>query len=68
MDDDMRELEALLDYLVKHNDDHAAEVDVLAERAQSMGRTEVHRLLTEGVELMRRSNDSLKAALAALRG
>ena len=67
MDGDMRELEALLDYLVKHNEDHAGEVTDLAARAQSLGKTEAYEHLVKGVELMSASNESLRAALSALR-
>lgn len=68
MDDDLRELEALLDYLVKHNEDHAGELQDLASRAQTLGKTEAYDRLTEGVVLLRDSNVSLRKALDALRG
>jgi hypothetical protein len=68
MESDMRELEALLEYLVKHNQDHAQEIMELAARAQSLGKTEVHDKLVHGVELLNESNESLKAALSVLRG
>ena len=68
MDEQMKELEALLDYLVKHNEDHAAELTDLAARALSLGKKEAYDDLVKGVELMNGSNESLRAALAALRG
>jgi hypothetical protein len=66
MDDDMRELSALLGYLVKHNTEHASEITALAERAKSLGKTAVYDGLVKGVDLLNGSNDCLKAALAAL--
>ena len=68
MDGEMRELEALLEYLVKHNGDHAGEIMDLATRAEALGKTEVYDHLVRGVELLNESNESLKAALTVLRG
>ena len=68
MEREMRELEALLEYLVKHNTDHAGEIMDLARRAQDLGKKEVYDHLLTGVDLLNDSNESLKAALAALRG
>ncbi len=68
MEGAMRELEALLEYLVKHNGDHAGEIMDLATRAEALGKTEVSDHLVKGVDLLNDSNESLKAALAALRG
>lgn len=68
MDGEMRELEALLEYLVKHNGDHAGEIMDLATRAEALGKTEVYDNLVRGVDLLNESNESLKAALTVLRG
>jgi hypothetical protein len=68
MESDMRELEALLEYLVKHNGDHAGEIMDLATRAKDLGKTQVNEHLVRGVELLNQSNESLKAALTVLRG
>jgi hypothetical protein len=68
MASELQELEALLEYLVKHNADHAEEITSLAGRAESMGKKEAHEQLVAGVELLNRSNEKLKAALAELRG
>jgi hypothetical protein len=68
MEDAMRELEALLDYLIKHNEDHAGEIAELSERAKSLGKKEAYDQLVKGVDLLAASNESLKAALQALRG
>jgi hypothetical protein len=68
MESGMRELDALLDYLVKHNTDHAGEITDLAVRAKALGKQEVYDHLISGVDLLNRSNESLKAALTILRG
>ena len=68
MDAEMKELDALLDYLIKHNKDHAEEITVLAQRAKDLGETAVYDNLTKGVEHMERSNESLEQALSILRG
>lgn len=66
MDPALRDLDTLLQYLVKHNDEHAAEVMELAARAQALGKADAHEHLAKGVALMKESNESLRAALAAL--
>ncbi len=66
MDPALRDLDTLLQYLVKHNDEHAAEVMELASRAQALGKADAHEHLVKGVALMNQSNESLRAALAAL--
>jgi hypothetical protein len=68
MKDEMRELEALLEYLVKHNREHAGEITDLAGRAEALGKSEVYDHLIRGVELLNESNESLEAALTVLRG
>jgi hypothetical protein len=68
MESGMQELEALLDYLVKHNADHVGEIMDLATRAQALGKQEVYDHLIRGVDLLNSSNESLKAALTVLRG
>jgi hypothetical protein len=64
----LQELEVLLEYLVKHNHEHATEITDLAARAQALGNTAAYEHLTRGVDLMNDSTKSLQAALAALRG
>ncbi len=62
----IREITALLDYLIKHNRDHAGEIMELAERAQSLGHTAAYGHIVRGVDLLNESNESLQAALTAL--
>lgn len=66
--DAMRELDALLEYLIKHNADHAGEIVELAERAEALGKEDAYGHLVKGVDLLNASNESLKAALVTLRG
>jgi hypothetical protein len=68
MEDAMQELEALLEYLVKHNSDHAGEIMDLAARAKELGKSEAYEHMIKGVSLLQDSNESLKAALSTLRG
>jgi hypothetical protein len=64
----LQELEVLLEYLVKHNREHAKEITELAARAQALGKTAAYEHLTRGVDLMNDSTESLQAGLAALEG
>jgi len=57
---------ALLDYLIKHNRDHAGEITELAEQAKSLGHDDVYESIVRGVDLLNQSNESLQAALEAL--
>ncbi len=62
----MRELKALLEYLVKHNAEHAGEILELAARAENLGKAQAHEHLVQGVELLQRANEELQAALSTL--
>ena len=62
----VQEMTALLTYLIKHNQDHAGEIMELAERARDLGHAEAYQHIVRGVELLDSSNQSLRAALAAL--
>ena len=64
----MEDLTALLQYLVKHNEEHADEIVELAGRARELGREDAYGHLLRGVELLRDSNTSLRAALVTLEG
>jgi hypothetical protein len=68
MEGHVDELEALLEYLIKHNADHAGEIEELAARAETLGNSAAHEHLLVGVAKLKDSNESLKAALLALRG
>lgn len=62
MDDKMKELKALLNYLIGHNEEHAEEIKELALTAKELGSEQAHELLTKGVEELQTSNISLKKA------
>jgi hypothetical protein len=64
----MADLTALLQYLVKHNEEHADEIVELAGRARELGRDDAYGQLARGVELLRDANTSLRAALVTLEG
>jgi len=66
MEPSIHEIKGLLDYLIKHNQDHAGEIMELAERARDLGHAEAYQHIVRGVELLDSSNQSLRAALAAL--
>jgi hypothetical protein len=68
MKNEMKELDALLEYLISHNKDHAGEIMVLAEKARALGKTSVHAALMLGVGAMNASNENLMHALKSLRG
>jgi hypothetical protein len=68
MEHSTTELVALLQYLVKHNEDHAAEILDLADSARKLDKEDAYDHLLRGVELLKDSNTSLRAALATLEG
>ena len=68
MSDSMKELDALLGYLIGHNKDHAEEITELAEKALALGKTRTHSELLAGVRAMNESTEHLEAALKELRG
>jgi hypothetical protein len=62
----LEEIKGLLDYLVKHNEDHAGEIMELASRVHALGNVDAHHHITTGVELLRQSNENLRMALLEL--
>ena len=66
MEPSIQEIRSLLEYLIKHNRDHAGEIMDLAEQAQTLGHAEAYRHIVKGVGLLNDSNESLRAALAVL--
>lgn len=67
MNDMKKELEALLEYLIGHNRDHAEEIMELAKKALTLGIDCARNEMMEGVEKLRQSNEHLAAALDMLR-
>jgi len=68
MDEELRRLDAFLEYLIQHNSDHAEEIEGLAQKAKALGESVVCDDLAKGMEYMRQSNENLKHALGVLRG
>ena len=66
MEAEMKELHALLDYIIKHNQEHSEEIETLSQKAMNLGKTAVYDYLVKGVEQMKASNESLKKALDKL--
>ncbi|MBW2541942.1 MAG: hypothetical protein JRF15_07625 [Deltaproteobacteria bacterium] len=63
----MRELDSLLDYTIRHNEEHAKELESLARRARELGKERVDEEIERGVEQLNQANQSLKRALKQLR-
>ncbi len=68
MESEMMKLDALLDYTIKHNSEHAEELKSLAQKARELGKTAVYDDLTRGIEQMHVANETLGVALKKLRG
>ncbi len=67
MKSEMMKLDALLDYTIKHNSEHADELKSLALKAKELGKTAVYDELMRGVEQMNGANETLEVALKRLR-
>lgn len=67
MESEMMKLEALLDYTVKHNSEHAEELKELAQKAKELGKTAVYDGLIKGVAQITEANETLAMALKRLR-
>ena len=62
----IEELRLLLEYLVKHNQEHANELMDLAVRVKDQGHEKAYDHMAEGVDLLNGSNQSLREALDEL--
>jgi hypothetical protein len=67
MQSDMRELDGLLDYTIRHNKEHAEELKNLAKKASELGKSRVDDEIKRGVEQLNQANQSLEKALKQLR-
>ena len=67
MESEMKKLNALLDYTIKHNSEHAEELKNLARQAKELGEAALYDDLMSGVEQMNRANKTLEVALKRLR-
>ena len=61
-------LRVLLDYWIKHNEEHGAEFKEWAEKAQELGETAVHDDLMKAHDELQNANTSLLRALGQLTG
>jgi hypothetical protein len=64
---EMKELKALLSYMIEHDDEHAEELKDLAEKAKSLGNTVAYDELIAGVNEMKAANERLKNASKKLK-
>ena len=62
----IEELRLLLEYLVKHNQEHANELMDLAARVKAQGHETAYDHMARGVDLLNGSNQSLQEALDEL--
>ena len=60
--EEIKQLAALLDYMIKHNEEHAEEVKEYAGRARALGNEEAQAEIEKGVELLTQSNQMLRKA------
>ena len=60
------ELRVLLEYLVKHNQDHATELMELATRVKAQGHEKAYDHMKKGAGLLDESNRALQEALREL--
>jgi hypothetical protein len=67
MQSDMKELDGLLDYTIRHNKEHAEELKNLAKKASELGKSRVDDEIKRGVEQLNQANQSLEKALKQLR-
>lgn len=65
--DEISQLTALLDYMIKHNEEHAEEVKEYAERAKKLGNEEAQADIEKGVALLQQSNEMLRKARNGLK-
>ena len=64
--DEERKLRVLLDYWVRHNEEHGQEFREWAEKARDFGEVAVHNELVAAAEGMDKANASLARALKEL--
>lgn len=67
MQPEVKKLEALLNYMIAHNEEHADELKDLARRAKDIGKLLAYEELLRGVEQMKRANEICQRALNELR-
>jgi hypothetical protein len=66
MPSELSKLSALLNYTVKHNREHAEELESLAREAKQAGMSAAYTHLMRGLEQMNNANEHLEQALRSL--
>jgi hypothetical protein len=66
MKPDLQEVNALLEYMVHHNTDHAQELKVLSEKVKTLGKTAAYQQLSSGIQKMQEANRHFEEALNEL--
>lgn len=61
------QMSALLDYMVKHNQQHAAELDQLGAKLAAAGKTEASEQIRKAVDEFQKGNMYLSLALSLVR-
>lgn len=64
---DQDKMAALLDYMLKHNEHHAAELDQMAGKLQSSGKTAAAEQLKKAVDEFQKGNLYLSLALSSVK-
>lgn len=65
--DPKKEAQALLTYMLQHNEHHAAELDQLAENLEKLGMTDSAKQIKEGVTDFQKGNMRLSLALTLMK-
>lgn len=66
MVDNVEKLKVMLKHLEGHNEEHAQEIQGLAQKAKEFGNIEAYDFMLKSVEELRLSNASLEKALEAI--
>lgn len=62
------QMTALLDYMLKHNQSHAAELDQMAAKLQAAGKADAAEQIKKAVDEFQKGNLYLSLALATVKG
>ena len=66
--DDQREVEALLEYMIKHNSSHTKELSKVEESLKNLGKDNASKLIKEAADEYEKGNELLKKSLEELKG
>ena len=65
--DDLKEIEALLNYMIHHNEEHNEEVTEIGKRIKNHGYPDVFELITEATKEFSKGNELLSKALEKIK-